>query len=56
MAPCLEACRGGVVRYWSVQRVWGGFGFFFSMVRPTRLEGFRSFFNGLPNGPGGIRF
>ena len=73
---------GGVSEFfqWSAQRVCGvGVGFFngspngpggiqiFSMVRPTRLEGFRfsmvrptgpggvSFFNG-PTGPGGVSF
>ena len=41
MAPCLEACRGGILFFqWFAQRAWRGFGFF----------------NGLPNGPGGDSF
>ena len=49
---------GGFVFQWFAQRVCGvGVGFFFQWSAQRAREGFRIFFfNGPPNGPGGIRF
>ena len=51
-----QRARGGFVFQWSAQRFCGvGVGFF--SMRPTGLRGRgRVFFNGPPNGPGGVRF
>ena len=46
----------GFVFQWFAQRVWRGFGFFFNGL-PNGSGGVSEFFfNGLPNGSGGIRF
>ena len=51
---CPTGPGGFVFKYWFAQRVWRGFGFFFNGL-PNGSGGV-SFFNGLPNGSGGVSF